>query len=213
MKRTFFALTMILAMLAITGCGGGGDNSPPLFVKLILSDATVDGDIGVDPLTGSVTVTQVTRDRVSSVLAGVDPVTREEFRAFLDFPLAGIPLNAIIDSATLDIRINSIQQTNGTSIPIRIELVSFPPPLLGSDFDRVLLQPLATTTILPPISLADVNHHVVIDVTALMREAQARGLANFQIRILEDFGFVSPGLIHIDDTTNASAPLLRVAFF
>ena len=40
---------------------------------------------------------------VPSAFAGVRPSDGAEFRAFLDFPLAGIPLNAIISSATLDI--------------------------------------------------------------------------------------------------------------
>jgi hypothetical protein len=44
-----------------------------------------------------------------------------------------------------------------------------------------------------------------------MVEAQRQGLANFQIRILEDDGFVYPGLIEINDT-NAFAPLLEVTY-
>jgi hypothetical protein len=46
-----------------------------------------------------------------------------------------------------------------------------------------------------------------------MVEAQRRGLANFQIRILEDFGFVFPGLVEIDDLTINRAPLLTVTYF
>jgi hypothetical protein len=46
-----------------------------------------------------------------------------------------------------------------------------------------------------------------------MVEAQRRGLADFQIRILEDDGFVFPGLIEIDDTTINRAPLLTVSYF
>jgi len=44
-----------------------------------------------------------------------------------------------------------------------------------------------------------------------MVEAQRRGLTNFQVRILEDDGFVFPGLIEINDT-NAQAPLLEVVY-
>jgi len=158
-------------------------------------------------------VTQVAPPAVNSVFAGVRPVTLEEFRAFLDFPLGSIPLNGIISSATLDIFIDSIDVVPpAASIPVRIELVSFPPPLLGSDFDRVILPPLATTTIL--LSAADLNRHVLVDVTHLMATAQANQLPRFQIRLLEDFGFVAPGLIEIDDSlVTATAPLLRVRFF
>jgi hypothetical protein len=45
-----------------------------------------------------------------------------------------------------------------------------------------------------------------------MAEAQQRGLNDFQIRILEDDGFVFPGLIEIDDTTIDRAPLLTVTY-
>ena len=54
---------------------------------------------------------------------------------------------------------------------------------------------------------------VTIDVTSLMIEAQRRNLPNFQIRILEDLGIVRPGLIKIDNTTAATAPLLEVTYF
>lgn len=207
MKRTFLALMMLCIVLAVTGCGGGDDS----VVTEILSDVNVDGDIMFDPATGSFKVTQVTRDNVPSVLAGIDPVTSEEFRAFLDFPLGSVPPNASIRSATLDIVINSLDVLQRTdSVPILIELVSFAPPLLASDFDSTVL---LATAIVPPISFADVNRHVTVDVTSLMAEAQRRGLPSFQIRILEDFGFVTPGVIEIDESTDATAPLLTVVYF
>lgn len=218
MKKTFCTLMIVFTLLALAGCGGGGDGNS-VIVKQILSDETVDGDIALDPVTNALTVTQVNLDPVAgplvpSVFAGVRPLDGVEFRAFLDFPLVGIPLNAIISSATLDIVINSIEvQPANAAIPIRIELVSFPPPLLPTDFDRVSLPPLATTTIIPPISLADLHRHVTVDVTPLLQIAQDRGFPSFQVRILEDFGLVPPGRIEIDEASNATAPLLRVAFF
>ena len=210
MKKMFFALMMLCVVLPLAGCGGGVD-SEPLVVRQILSDDTVDGDVRRDAVSGSLTVTQVARDNVDTVLAGVEPGTLDEYRAFLHFPLAGIPVNAVIQSAVLDIVIRSIVAPTG-SVPLLVELVSFPPPLLGSDYDRILLPPLASTAV-RPITFADVNRHVTIDVTALMVQAQQRGLPNFQVRILEDFGFVSPGVIGIDDSTVDTAPLLTVAFF
>ena len=76
-----------------------------------------------------------------------------------------------------------------------------------------VLAGIAFTTIIPPVSRADVLRHVTVDVTSLMVEAQRRGLPDFQIRILEDDGFVFPGLIEIDDTTINLAPLLTVTYF
>ena len=62
-----------------------------------------------------------------------------------------------------------------------------------------------------------VGAHVNVDVTPLMVEAQRLGLSNFQVRIMEDLGPVSPGLIEINDTTGANratlAPLLSVTYF
>ncbi len=213
MRRIFLATMMLFITLLQTGCGGDHNNPPPVFVTHILSDPTFDGDIEQNP-PGVFTISQ---GNTETVLAGVDPVTLAEFRAFLDFPLTGsVPGNAVIVSATLDIVIDSIEPPAGT-IPILIDLVAFQPPtLVETDFDRTILHPLATTAISPPISSADVGRHVVVDVTSLMTEAQRLGLADFQIRIFEDFRAASPGLIEIDDTTSTNrghfAPVLTVTF-
>lgn len=221
MKRVILAGAALFSILILTACGGGGDDrrEPPTIVTQILSDSTFDGDIAQDPLTGAFTVAQ---GNTQSVFAGVDPVTGKEYRAFLDFPLTGadgVPGDAAIVSATLDIVINSIrpQPLVGT-IPVRIDLVNFQPPtLVGTDFSRTIQPALASTTIFPPIDQFDLNGHVPVDVTALMNEAQRFGLANFQIRILMDFDAVADGLIEINDTTGPNrdilAPVLEVAYF
>jgi hypothetical protein len=220
MKRLILAGAVLFMMLTLTACGGGHDNgAQPTIVTQILSDPGFDGDIARDPLTGAFTVTQGT---TQSVFAGINPGTGVEFRAFLDFPLGGtggVPGNAVIVSATLDIVINSIlpQPLVGT-IPIRIDLVAIQPPtLIGTDLDRTLQPALASTTIIPPIAQTDLSGHVAVDVSALMTEAQRLGLANFQIRILLDLGALTAGLIEINDTTGPNrtilAPLLEVTYF
>ncbi len=214
MKRTLLAAIMVFVALAQTGCGDGGSSAPPIFVTSILSDSAVDGYIAQNPPGVPPTITQGMSLTVQSVFAGIDSGTLLESRAFLDFPLATVPVDAVISSAFLDIVINSIQ-LSGT-IPIRIDLVSPPSLTLApTDFN---LAALATTTIL--IFPADVGHHVFpIDVTALMTEAQRLRLPDFQVRISEDSGVVgaSTGLIEINDTTGANrgsdAPLLQVTFF
>lgn len=205
--------------LTLTGCGGDHhDYSQPLYNAQILSDASVDGDIEQTSAI-SYTVTQGMSPVVQSVFAGIDPITLNESRAFLHFPLSGrVPANAIIDSAFLNIFINNIYPPTGI-IPIRIELVDFQPPTLyAADFSRILLPPLQYTTIYPAISSTNVGRNVSVDVTALMVEAQVRRLPDFQIRILEDLGFVYPGLIEINNTTVITdratlAPLLDVTYF
>ena len=218
MKKLILAVLAVFLMLALAGCGGGGDSAQSTTITQIISDPAFDGDIARDPVLGTFTVTQ---GNAQGLLAGIDPLTGLEFRAFLDFPLTGVggvPLNAVIVRATLDIFINSISpQPLIGSLPIRVDLVSFQPPtLIGTDFDRTLQPALATTIIFPPISQSDLNIHVPIDVTFLMQEVQRLGLSNFQVRILADFGTLS-GLIGINDTTGANraflAPLLEVEFF
>jgi len=210
MSKTLFAALAMSILLVMSGCGGGG-SSPPSLATQILSNPVHDGDIENDSNGGF----HVTQGTSASVLAGIDFTTGSEFRAFLDFPLTGaggVPGNAVIESATLDIFIDTISQPTASSIPIRIDLVSFPPQtLLASDYDRSVQPTLtfARTFIVP----SDLNHHVAIDVTSLMVQAQMSGLSHFQLRILEDFGSnIQDGLIEIDDTTVNRAPLLEVTY-
>jgi hypothetical protein len=212
MKRAFLAIILMFISLALMSCGHD-HNSSPTFVTQILSDPTVDGDIELSS-SGVFTITQ---GNVQSVFAGQDPASPDEFRAFLDFPLSGlngVPGNAVIVSATLDIFIDNVfLQLPTDTIPIRVDLVSFQPPtLIASDFSRTTLE---TTTIVPPISLADAGNHVFVDVTSLMVQAQNLGLPDFQVRILEDPRAAFPGLIEIDEGLSFIdlAPLLQVEYF
>jgi hypothetical protein len=218
MKRMFLAAILAFISLPLAGCGGGGSSAPPTIVTQILSNAAFDGDIAHDLLSaGTFTITQ---GSMQSVFAGIDPATVTEYRAFLDFSLGGvggIPGCAIIESATLDIVIDSILPNPlSGSIPLRIDLVSFQPPtLIETDFSRTIQPALETITV--PIFQVDFGQHVSIDVTSLMMEAQRLGLPDFQIRILEDLGSVSHGRIEINDTTGSFrgdlAPLLQVSYF
>jgi len=216
MKRTISAVLMLFMLLALAACGGG-DNTQPTITTQTLSNPDADGDIE-RTLTADIITQGMSFPTIQSVFAGIDPVTLTETRAFLNFPLTDVvPVNAVIVSATLDIFINSIQPTIG-SIPIRIDLVDFQPPtLIASDFDRNILLPLASLS--TTIFQSDRGQHVIIDVTPLMREAQLSAQPDFQVRILEDLGIVTPGLIEIDDTTATPtdranfAPLLTVTWF
>ena len=222
----YFRLSAVAAacgILFLSGCGGGGEinNEPPpqTFTTQILSDPTFDGDIE-QVSASSFTITQGMSSAVQSVLAGIDPVAGTEFRAFLDFPLGGrggVPGNAIIDSAFLEVYLNDLEPIGG-QLPVRIDLVAFQPPTLyTTDFSRSIQPALASVTLSPDITRPDVGTYVPIDVTPLMREAQRRGLVDFQVRIMEDLGPPIPVLMVIDDSTGADrasrAPLLTVTYY
>lgn len=212
MNRKLLAALTVSIMLALSGCGSSGP--PPSFSTQILSSAANDGDISA--ING--VPQSPTQGNLASVFAGIDAATGDEFRAFLDFPLTGsggVPRSAIIDSATLDIFIDSLAiQPAATSVPIRIDVVSFPPnPLLPSDFNQTVL-----ATRRSAIFRSDVNHHVLIDVTGLMAVVQAQfpALLDFQVRVSEDLSAIPDGafdgLVEIHEATVGRAPLLDVVY-
>ena len=223
MKRHLKSFSIIIACAAfsLTACGGGGGSgaaAPPAVTVQIFSDPVYDGDIQRTPT--SDIVTQGMSTTVQSIFAGIDPLNLTEYRAFLDFPLngsGGVPGNAVIESAFLDIFVNSFQPTTA-SLPILIELVAFQPPsLLATDFDRTIQPPLGYILVSPPFVVSDVGTNVSIDVTSLMVLAQQKGLVDFQVRIMEDLGPAIPGLLEISDPTGANraqqAPELTVTYF
>ncbi|MEP7243357.1 MAG: hypothetical protein ABI885_06680 [Gammaproteobacteria bacterium] len=213
-------IALACGMLTLAGCGGGdAADSRQSFTTKILSDSRFDGDIEqISP--GTFTVTQGMSSTVQSVFAGIDSIGGTEFRAFLDFPLTGaggVPGNALIDSAFLEIYIADLEPAR-SSLPIRVDLVAFQPPtLIDTDYSRTLQPALASVVVTPDISSADVGTFVPIDVTSLMIEAQRRGLVDFQVRIMEDLGPAIQVLMVIDDSTGPNrtdrAPLLTVTYF
>ena len=212
---------MVCGILALAGCGGdGGGGDPPQQVTTqIYSDSSFDGDIAL-PVSSPYVVTQGMSSSVQSVFSGIDPGSGTEYRAFLDFPLtgsAGIPGNASIQSAVLEIYIDSLQPPTG-SLPIQIDLVAYQPPtLVGTDFDTVSQPALESIVVNPDFVAADVGTLVSIDVTPLMEKAQRLQLIDFQIRIMEVLGPAIPVLMEIDDSTGANrndlAPALTVTYF
>lgn len=217
MKMRFLAALAAIMILTLTGCGGHDNDASPLFSTEILSDSTFDGDVKRDLSTGIFTVAQGSVETQQRVFSGLDPFSAAEYRSFLHFSLTGVngvPGDAIIESAFIEIFINHIDiQFPANSIPMRIDLVSFPQPLIETDFDL----PAQAVPARFPIFLTDSGGYVTIDVTSLMTAAQRLRYSDFQVRIMEELGDVPLGLIEINDTTGGDrsifAPLLTVNYF
>lgn len=205
MKTPWVRLAVVAFALFAAGCGGvGGEGGPPLpipFVEEIPSDARVDGDIDAQ---GTVTV------GAGTVLAGVDPVDALEFRGFFSFPLVSIPADAAVQDAFLELSIVDLAPAVPTTFTI--DLVSFGPPLISSDFGTAALPPIrsGSVTFFP----ADIGRIVLLDVTTLVQEAFFQNLADAQFRLRLDAAF-PVGLLTIDDpvSTLVGVPLLTVEFF
>ena len=212
MRRLLYLGVMSILVLALSGCGGGGD-SRTIFVAQIFSDQPTDGDIAFDPVLQTFTITQ----GPDTLFFGIDELdpNLSEFRAFLDFPLDGstgqdvVPADAVIVSATLEVTVFEV--SFATVVPTLIELIQYPiSALTQGDFNS---DPLASRTL--DFLSSDVNRPAVaIDVTPLMREAQRLGLLDFQVRFLLDLVPNAFGFVGIDDrpTVVLTAPLLTVEF-
>ena len=217
-KIWILGLVGVLA-LVLAGCGGGA-SGPPVITVEILSDQPSDGDIAFDPVANSYTVTQ----GPNTLFFGIDILNpnQPEYRAFLDFALDGstgwgaIPLNATIVSAVVKVSIVSVEFNR--TIPTLMDLVTYPVRgLTPADYNSDPLRyPDGSIAFRAFDFLAtDAGNDVAIDVTLLMQEAQRRGLADFQVRLLLDFVQNPAGFVGIDDqpAVAITAPLLTVQFF
>lgn len=203
-----------ILVLILAGCGGG--ESRPVFVAQILSDQPADGDIAFDGALFTIT------NGPDTLFFGIDDsaLNFPEYRAFLDFPLDGstgqdvVPFNAGIVSATLEVFINRLDFAG--RVPTLIDLVIYPVGgLRAEDFDSLPLTFPTGADASRSLDFfsSDLGNYVAIDVTSLMREAQRRGLSDFQVRFLLDFT-ANIGFVGIEDRPNITltAPLLTVEY-
>jgi hypothetical protein len=207
LQRKSLALGIFILMaLAVAGCGG--DEQSYLSAR-IYSEQSSDGDISYDSLTYGIT------NGPNTLYFGVDPVTEgnPEYRAFLTFPLADIPLGATIESAYLLVRV--VSMASATTIPTLVDLVTYTPGNLASgDYSS---DPLSYPIGGPAYQTfdflsTDVGNDAIIPVTSIMREAQRRGLSDLQVRFMIN---TAAGFIGVDDrpAVTATAPLLVVWYY
>jgi hypothetical protein len=211
--RKIGILGIVGLAVILTGCGGG-DSRSNLLVFEQLSDQTVDADIAYAGA-GSPIISPASR--TGNLQIGVDGFGTE-YRGFLDFPIAGkIPNNADVQSAYVEVFVGSVPF--GANVPVLMELVDFPLPLIASDYFRdppsPYLPPLLARSIFNfrPADASAPRVAVQIEVTSLFREALLRGQPDFQLRILLALGVPGPGIVQLDDDIAQTAPLLRVEYF
>ncbi|MCL1925562.1 MAG: hypothetical protein FWF95_00300 [Syntrophorhabdaceae bacterium] len=212
--RNLLMSALFLAFLRIfAGCSGGDWHF--VFTAEIMSDQLSDGHIRFTE--GPPDIYDVTQGP-STLFFGFDADGRE-YRAFLDFPLDGssgqdvIPRDAKIESATLTARIVSMNYAS--TVQTLLDLVSYTPRgLISSDYDALLLTSSGSYAYRAfDLFSSDVGRYVKIDVTSLMREAQALGLSEFQARFCLDFIPGADGFVGIDDSVAFTAPLLIVRYY
>jgi hypothetical protein len=203
----------IVGVLALFLAGCGGSSGPDLFVFEQLSDQTVDADIAFTGV-GSPVISPASS--TGNIQIGVFG-DGTEFRGFLDFPINGLPLNADVRSAYIEVFVGSVPF--GANVPVLMELVDFPPPLVASDYFREPPSPF-----LPPVLARSIfvfrpsdaiapRLAIRIEVTSLVREAILRGQPEFQLRMLLDPLVAGPGIVQLDDDAAQTAPLLHVEYF
>jgi hypothetical protein len=216
MKRLLYLGMVAFLVLALSGCGGGEDRRT-VFVAQILSDQQADGDIAFDG------VNYIPTNGPETIFFGIDDNAPNfpEYRAFLDFPLDGstsqdvVPANAEILSATLEVFINEVSFAG--TVPTLMDLIPFSVTgLTPADFNSPPFQfpNGADASLSFDFIASDQGNYVRIDVTSLMREAQRRGLTDFQVRFLLDFVPNPIGFVGIEDRPNITltAPLLAVEY-
>lgn len=203
----------IVGVLALFLAGCGGSSGPDLFVFEQLSDQTVDADIAVTGV-GSPVISPASS--TGNIQIGVFG-DGTEFRGFLDFPIDGLPLDADVQSAYIEVFVGSVPF--GAIVPVLVELVDFPLPLVASDYFRVppspFLPPVLARSIFNfrPSDAVEPRIPIRIEVTSLVREALLRGQPEFQLRILLDPAVTGPGIVQLDDDAALTAPLLHVEYF
>ncbi|MBE0604925.1 MAG: hypothetical protein IH610_01405 [Deltaproteobacteria bacterium] len=211
-KTGILAIVGVLALF-FAGCGGG-DSRPDLFVFEQLSDQTVDADIAY---TGVGSPTIFPASSTGTIQVGVDG-GGTEYRGFLDFLIDGkIPYNADVRSAYVEVFVASVPF--GANVPVLMELVDFPLPLIATDYFRTPPSPYLPAVLarsiftFRPSDVFAPRVPVRVEVTSLLREALFRAQPEFQLRILLDPAVPGPAIVQLDDDAAQTAPLLHVEYF
>jgi len=212
-----------LLVLVLAGCGSTG--TPTVLTTTILSDPTVDADVSRD-LPNGAPLPPIVASATGSVLAGgtftpPSGPSQVDTRGFLYFPLGNVPVGATVQYAGLSICLLQVTLSDPTSAagtPFFLDLIDttatgFPPPVRSAYYSV----PFLGTRTFNFIN-TDQGNCVEIEVTTLMNQAQFLALPSFMVRVGfdEDAWSRDPattrGLVLIDDSVDATAPLLFVEY-
>lgn len=204
-RKAFAVLAMFALLGAVAGCGG--DDDPYRYTFQTYSDRYADGDISDIGI-----VTQASDSGVTTVLFGRQD--SDEYRGFFSFPLDGstgdtLPSSALVVAADVELFVEGV--TGDSSVPIRVDLVSFSTVGLDTgDYSTAALTTIATRTL--TIYASDEGSFVRIDVTPLVQEAQRLGLIDAQFRFRYE-GSGLDGLVAIyDGSDEGRIPLLTIEY-
>lgn len=217
MKTKVLLLAAAVFASILVGCGGGNGSTgtvvTPVFTD-IPSDRTTDAYVAENLNTFALSSPVVGS---GALRVGIDPTIPgplgTEYRAFIEFPLGGaggVPANATIVSATLDVVVNSVQFSS--PVPVRIDLIDVTTPFVSNDYDLTILPPVSTLA--PSLSGFNVtaSGRYLVDVTPLMQNAQTLAFPSLQLRLLLPLTPGAQGLITIDDSNISVQPFLTVEY-
>jgi len=213
MKRLLMSGIVVVLVVALAGCGAGGDGRiftgpglvgiddtgvstapilrvtytvPPsttVITANILSDLASDGDIAFDPFFNDFTVTS----GLSEVLFGEDSfdIDLRKYRAFLTFPLDGFTSQDVVPSDALIVSATLEVFVNSVSFASVVPsfLDLVQYPFRGLSSAYYDTAPISFRTL--DFFSSDEGNYVLIDVTTLMEDAQlVPGLTDFQVRFI-----------------------------
>ena len=217
-RRPLVVGMAILFAMVLAGCGDDDHNN----TRWVYSDLSVDADITRDLGTGLLSDPFFASD-TGNVLAGITFVlpsgpSTADTRGFLQFPLSNIPVGAQIDFASMTIFLDAVTLSETALYsPFFLDLIDtvlYPEPIVSSDYSSGYV---ATRSF--NFMSADQGNFVEIEVTSLLREAQALTLPSFRVRIGFDNEVYQSdlsktrGLVQIyDGADELFVPILRVDY-
>lgn len=181
------ALPALVLLLAACGGGAGKDDDPddPGFLPptppeqlFLLSDAARDGSVSAYGSSSS-----------SAILVGDDAYFNDVYTGFLSFPLASVPAEAQIVSATLQAYQLQVKGTPYDALgTLEVDQIDMGSRRDTADLTAPSIRAVGTLSSTPAVETKE------LDVTALVVDGLARGLTYVDLRLTFPVGTNGDGL-------------------